>query len=92
MIGEAGLRPRGELRFEIPLSVALDTNLGAPPDAREELARALLSCRRAAANPALAAWAAGLTDRVARLDVIGDVGRLLCRGLRDGVATEPLWL
>ena len=81
-----------ELRFEIPMSVTLDANQNVSSDAREELAHALRSCRRAAANSALAAWAAGLTDRVLRLDAVGDVGRLLCRGLRDGVAAEPLWL
>ncbi len=80
------------IRFEIPLSVTLDANETALPEARVELARALELCRRAATNPALAAWAAGLTDCVARLDAIGDTGRLLCRGQRDGVAAEPLWI
>lgn len=88
--GPLGVEP--ELRFEIPMSVTLDANQNVSSDAREELAHALRSCRRAATNSALAAWAAGLTDRVVRLDAVGDVGRLLCRGLRDGVAAEPLWL
>lgn len=79
-----------DVRFEIPLSVTLDAKESALPEAGEELARALDLCRRAAANPALAAWAVGLTDCVARLDAIGDLGRLLCRGRRDGVAAEPL--
>lgn len=81
-----------ELRFEIPLSVTLDMNQSVPADAREDLARAIAQCQRAAENPALAAWATGLTDCVARLDAIGDAPRLLCRGLRDGVAAEPLWI
>lgn len=80
------------LRFELPLSVTLDTTQSVPADAREDLARAIAQCRRAAESPALAAWATGLTDCVARLDAIGDTPRLLCRGLRDGVAAEPLWI
>ncbi|MBT9560988.1 MAG: hypothetical protein IV100_33495 [Myxococcales bacterium] len=80
------------IRFEIPVSVTLDANESALPEARDELARALDLCRRAATNPALATWAVGLTDCVARLDAIGDTGRLLCRGQRDGIAAEPLWI
>ncbi|MBT9556974.1 MAG: hypothetical protein IV100_13140 [Myxococcales bacterium] len=81
-----------DIRFEIPLSVTLGTNQAPPPEGREELAHALRLCRRAAENPALAAWAVGLTDCVARLDAIGDAGRLLCRGQGDGIAAQPTWI
>ena len=82
------------LLFEVRLSVGLDADQRLRTEDRTALSRMLALCEESAGRhgETLRDWCESTRNPVARLDPIGDRGRLICRGWRGGAAEAPLVL